>query len=371
MPMEQTDCVVVGAGVVGLAVARCLSACGLQVLILESADAIGTGISSRNSEVIHAGIYYPPGSRKAALCVQGRAALYDYCAQRGVPHCRLGKLLLATDDSELPALAAIRDRALRNGVTDLIPLSAVDVRAIEPDVRCASALLSPSTGIVDTHALMLALRSDAEAAGACVIERSPVVRGELVDGMISLNVGTDTEFWLRTRLLINAAGLDAPAMARSLRGFPAHLVPPLYFAKGNYFGLTGVKTPFRHLIYPMPNEAGLGVHVTLDLAGRARFGPDVQWVNSVDFTVDPLAARGFYESIRRYWPALPDESLAPDYAGIRPKLAGPGEPAADFLIQGPGLHGIDGLVNLFGIESPGITAALAIADVVRKELGVA
>jgi len=368
--MEEVDCVVIGAGVLGLATARTLSATGLQVIVLESAGAIGTGISSRNSEVIHAGIYYQPGSLKATLCVEGRTALYAYCADRGVPHRRLGKLLVATDESQLAALVALGERAVRNGVADLVSLSGADARALEPAVNCKAAILSPSTGIVDTHALMLALQADAEARGAIVALNSPVCFGEVKNESILLNIGFDAPMWLLARRVVNAAGLDASAVARSLRGFPALLAPPIFYAKGNYFGLTGVRPPFQRLIYPMPDEAGLGVHVTLDLNGRVRFGPDVEWIKSIDYHVDPGAAHGFYDSIRRYWPELPDGALTPDYAGIRPKLVGPGQPAVDFVMQGCRDHGIAGLVNLFGMESPGITASLAIADMVRRELGL-
>jgi L-2-hydroxyglutarate oxidase LhgO len=368
--MEEVDCVIIGAGVLGLATARSLSAAGLQVIVLEAAGAIGTGVSSRNSEVIHAGIYYQPGSLKAALCVQGRAALYAYCTDRDVPHRRIGKLLVATDESQLAALVAIAERAVNNGVADLVSLSSAAVRALEPAVNCKAAILSPSTGIVDTHALMLALQADAEARGAIVALNSHVCFGEIRNESILLNIGFDAPMWLRARRVVNAAGLDASAVARSLRGFPANLAPPIFYAKGNYFGLTGVPPPFQRLIYPIPDEAGLGVHVTLDLNGRVRFGPDVEWIKDIDYHLDPGAARGFYDSIRRYWPGLPDGALTPDYAGIRPKLVGQGQPAVDFIIQGSRDHGIAGLVNLFGIESPGITASLAIADMVRRELGL-
>lgn len=366
--VESVESVVIGAGVVGLAVARRLARAGREVLVLEAADAIGTGISSRNSEVIHAGIYYPRDSLKARLCVAGKRALYRYCASRGVGHKRLGKLIVATDEREMPLLDGLRAAAAANGVDDLVPLDARAVRAIEPALRCAGALFSPSTGVVDSHALMLSLRGEAEDRGAAMAFRAPVAGGAVGDGAIRLEVGGVDATALECRVLVNAAGLDAPAIALCLAGVPAAAVPRAWLAKGNYYGLVG-RSPFSHLIYPVPVPGGLGTHVTLDLAGRARFGPDVEWVETRDYRVDPARARSFYAAIRRYWPDLPDGALQPDYAGIRPKIAGPGAPAADFVIQGPAEHGVAGLVNLFGIESPGLTASLAIADHVAALLG--
>lgn len=366
--VESVESVVIGAGVVGLAVARRLARAGREVLVLEAAEAIGTGISSRNSEVVHTGIYYPKGSLKARLCVAGKHALYRYCASRGVAHKRLGKLIVATDDGELALLDKLRAAAAANGVDDLVPLDRAAVRRMEPAVRCAGALLSPSTGVVDSHALMLSLRGEAEDRGAALACHAPVTGGAVGRGAIRLEVGGAEAMALECRTLVNAAGLDAPAVALCLAGLPAATVPRAYLAKGNYYGLTG-RAPFAHLIYPVPVPGGLGTHVTLDLAGRARFGPDVEWVETRDYRVDPARAESFYAAIRRYWPDLPDGALQPDYAGIRPKITAPGAPAADFLIQGPEAHGVAGLVNLFGIESPGLTAALAIADHVAALLG--
>jgi L-2-hydroxyglutarate oxidase LhgO len=354
--MIDVDCAVIGAGVVGLAVARALARSGRETLVLEAADAIGTGLSSRNSEVMHAGIYYEPGSLKATLCVAGQRALYAWCAERGVPFRRLGKLVVASDDAEVAQLRRVEARAVANGVGDLAWLDGDAVRALEPELSCVAALSSPSTGIVDSHALMRALRADAEDAGAIVALRSPVSSGD-VDG---LRLETP-DGAVRCRAVVNSAGLAANRVAASLRGMPEGRVPPLYLAKGSYFSLAG-KAPFRRLVYPTPGTAGLGVHLTLDLAGRARFGPDVEWVDHEDYTVDPARGDAFYERVRRYWPGLEDGRLRADYAGIRPKLGPPGAPAADFVIQGFADHGVPGLVNLFGIESPGLTACLALAD---------
>jgi L-2-hydroxyglutarate oxidase LhgO len=366
--VETVDSVVIGAGVVGLAVARRLARAGREVLVLEAAEAIGTGVSSRNSEVIHAGIYYPKGSLKARLCVAGKAALFRYCASRGVGYRRLGKLIVATSEDELPLLARLRAAAAANGVDDLVPLDRVAARALEPAVRAAGALLSPSTGVVDSHALMLSLRGEAEDLGGAFAFRAPVAGGTVGQGGIRLEVGGAAPMALACRELVNSAGLDAPAVAACLAGLDAATVPQSYLAKGSYFGLAG-RSPFGRLIYPVPVPGGLGTHVTLDLAGRARFGPDVEWVERRDYRVDPARAQSFYVAIRRYWPELPDGALQPDYAGIRPKIVRPGVPAADFVIQGPADHGVAGLVNLYGVESPGLTASLAIADHVAGLLG--
>lgn len=356
---EQVDCVVVGAGVVGLAVARALALAGREVMVLEAADAIGTGTSSRNSEVIHAGIYYPQGSLKARLCVQGRQLLYAYCAERGVDHQRCGKLIVATNLGQRDQLETIAGKARANGVEDLRWVAADEAMAMEPALHCVAALHSPSTGIVDSHGLMLALQGDLEHAGGMVVCHAEVCEAAVVASGIWLRTADGTEITART--VVNAAGLQAPALAACMSGMPAQHVPRAYYAKGNYFTLSG-RAPFSRLIYPVPEAAGLGVHLTLDLGGQAKFGPDVQWVaGPLDLQVDPARADGFYAEIRRYWPALPDGALVPGYAGIRPKISGPGEPAADFVIQGPQTHGVPGLVQLFGIESPGLTSSLAIA----------
>ena len=357
---DAVDCVVVGAGVVGLAVARALALQGREVMVLESADAIGTGISSRNSEVIHAGIYYPTDSLKAKLCVRGRDMLYAYCTERNVPHRRCGKLLVATSPGELSSLESIQARAQANGVLDLRWLGRHDAQAMEPALECVAALFSPSTGIVDSHALMLALQGDLEHAGGLVALNSPLALAECAQDAINLEAFDGTR--LRARTVVNAAGLYAPGLARRFAGLGADHVPHARYAKGSYFTLSG-KAPFSRLIYPVPEAAGLGVHLTLDLGRQAKFGPDVQWVDSPDdLLVDPARGDAFYAEVRKYWPALRDGALAPGYAGMRPKIHGPDEPAADFVIQGPSVHGIPGLVNLFGIESPGLTSSLAIAE---------
>ena len=363
------DCVVVGAGVVGLAVARALALAGREVVVLEAAEGIGTGTSSRNSEVIHAGIYYPKGSLKAQLCVQGKQALYAYCAERGVPHRRCGKLIVATESAQLATLADIRAKAAANGVGDLTHLSRQEAQALEPEIECVGALLSPSTGIIDSHAFMLALQGDAEHAGAVFAFFSRVARARVVDGGFEIEVQTldcSTSTW-HARTLINAAGLHAPDVAARIEGLDARHVPRAHYARGHYFTLSG-RPRFQRLIYPVPQPGGLGVHLTLDLQGQARFGPDVQWVDGIDYTVDPRRADAFYAEVRRYWPALPDGALQPGYAGIRPKLAGPEAPNLDFRIDGPAQHGVPGLVNLLGIESPGLTASLAMGDLVAEVL---
>jgi len=356
--MDEFDCAVIGAGVVGLAVARALALAGREVIVLEAEGAIGTGTSSRNSEVIHAGIYYPQGSLKARLCVEGKQLLYEYLEQRGLPHRRCGKLIVATTPAQVPELDVIAANARANGVLDLGVLTREQARAMEPQLECVAALHSPSTGIIDSHALMLSLRGDMEGAGGMLALKSPVARAQCTDGAIVLAAEDGTA--LRCRSVVNAAGLGAPALARRFQGLPASAVPAAHFAKGNYFTLAG-RAPFSRLIYPVPEAAGLGVHLTLDLGGQAKFGPDVEWVDSAgDLVVDPRRGEGFYAEVRKYWPALPDGALVPGYAGIRPKISGPGEPARDFVIEGPASHGVAGLVNLFGIESPGLTSSLAI-----------
>jgi L-2-hydroxyglutarate oxidase LhgO len=360
--MDSVDCVVIGAGVVGLGVARTLAKVGHEVVILEAEDAIGTHTSSRNSEVIHAGIYYPHGSLKARACVRGRELLYEYCAAHGVPHRRCGKLIVAAEASQLPELEAIRTKAHANGATDVVAITRDVTLAMEPELSCVAALHSPSTGIVDSHSLMLAYLGEAEDAGAMLALKSPVLRGSLrADGTIELDVGGSEPTRIAARWVVNSAGLTAPTVARAIEGYPAQLAPPQLYAKGNYYSLTG-RSPFSRLVYPVPEPGGLGVHLTLDLAGQARFGPDVEWVERIDYRVDPARAARFYAAIRRYWPALPEGALAPGYSGIRPKTSGPGEPATDFVVQGPREHGVPGLVHLFGIESPGLTASLALAQ---------
>jgi L-2-hydroxyglutarate oxidase LhgO len=367
--MDSVDTVVIGAGVVGLAIARELAIAGHEVVILEQDAHFGSGTSSRNSEVIHAGIYYAPGSLKATLCVEGREQLYEYCASHGVGHRRCGKLIVATEPDQVAGLDKIERRALAAGVDNLRWLGRDEAIALEPALRCHRALLSPSTGIVDSHGLMLAYLGDAEDRGAMLARRSrvrSVTRG--ASGGFVLDVDAEGDHTrLACRRLVNSAGLAAPAIARTIDGLDPGLVPPAFMAKGNYFSL-GVRCPFSRLIYPIPNEAGLGVHLTIDLGGQGRFGPDVEWVDTENYDVDPRRADGFYEEIRAYWPGLPDGSLQPGYAGIRPKIVGPDAPAADFVISGPAEHGLDGLVNLFGIESPGLTASPAIAGRVGRML---
>ena len=370
--MDSVDTVVIGAGVVGLAVARALAQAGREVVILEAENAFGTVTSARNSEVIHAGLYYPTGSLRATLCVRGKQLLYAHCASHGVPHRRCGKLIVATDAAELPALARLQATASANGVADLQALSAAQARALEPALACVGALLSPSTGIIDSHALMLSLLGDAERAGAMLALCAPVRGARVTPQGIELAVGsadaTQPETRLLARQVVNSAGLKAPALARLIDGLPPATIPQDHLAKGCYFTLTG-RAPFSHLVYPAPGQSGhLGVHLTLDLGGQARFGPSFKWVDAVDYSVDAADALGFEAEVRRYWPGLPDGALQPGYAGLRPKISGPGQPAADFRIDGPALHGVPGLVNLFGIESPGLTASLAIAQAVRSAL---
>lgn len=363
--MEDVDCVIVGAGVVGLAIARAMAISGRDVMILEAEDAFGTQTSARNSEVIHAGIYYPAGSLMAQLCLAGKQRLYRYCAERGLPHRNCGKLIVATSADELAVLPAIAARAAANGVSDLRQISASETIALEPALSVTGALLSPSTGIIDSHALMTSLLGDAENEGALLALKAPVIAARGTSAGMEIEVGGDEPITLRARLLINAAGHGAPVLARAITGMPGHLVPDAYFAKGSYFAMTG-KTPFSRLVYPVPVKGGLGIHLTLDLAGQARFGPDVEWVDGLHYQVDPQRAEAFYRGIRRYYPGLADGSLIPAYSGIRPKIVPPEIAAQDFVIQGPQVHGVPGLVNLFGIESPGLTSCLAIADVVRE-----
>lgn len=366
--MERVQTVVIGAGVVGLAVARALALQGREVLVLEAANAIGTGTSSRNSEVIHAGIYYPAGSLKARLCVEGKALMYAYCEERGIGHKRCGKLIVATSPAQIEQLAFIQAKAAANGVTDLVLLTAEQAQTLEPALQCLAALHSPSTGIVDSHAFMLSLQGDLENAGGMVAFNASVAHGECRNDGIVLDTADGTT--LLADVVVNAAGLTAPAVARCLAGLAPEHVPGSYFAKGNYFTLAG-RSPFGRLIYPVPEAAGLGVHLTLDLGGQAKFGPDVQWVDSADdLVVDPKRGDAFYAEVRKYWPGLQDGALLPGYAGIRPKIHAPHEAARDFCVQGPAEHGVPGLVNLFGIESPGLTSSLALGAHVAALLPV-
>ena len=364
--MDQIDTVVIGAGVVGLAVARALALRGREVLVLEAADAIGTGTSSRNSEVIHAGIYYAAGSLKARLCVEGKALLYAYCAERGIAHRRCGKLLVATSDDQLPQLQSIIDKAAANGVNDLVRLTRAEAQAMEPHLTCVAAVHSPSTGIIDSHALMLSLQGDLENTGGMVAFNTSVTSAKVTPDGIELTMADGTQ--LLAKRVVNAAGLHAQALAHRIEGLATEQVPPAFFAKGNYFTLSG-RSPFTRLIYPVPQSAGLGVHLTIDMGGQAKFGPDVEWVNSPEeLTVDPARGDAFYAEVRKYWPELPDGALQAGYAGIRPKIQSPQEAARDFLIQGPQDHGVPGLVNLFGIESPGLTSSLALGEFVAEVL---
>jgi L-2-hydroxyglutarate oxidase LhgO len=364
-PLEHADAVVVGAGVVGLAVARALALAGREVLILEAENAFGTATSARNSEVIHAGIYYPTGSLRAQLCVRGRRLLADFCESHGVAHRRCGKLIVACSNEELPVLDQLQAQALANGLVGdeaLQRLSRSQALALEPALECRGALLSPATGIIDSHGLMLALLGDAQAHGALLAVCSPVQALAVRPGGIELQVGGEAPMRLLARTLVNAAGLGAVALAGATQGLDAAQVPRQHLSKGCYFSLAG-RSPFSRLIYPAPGQAGhLGVHLTLDLGGQARFGPSFQWADAIDYSVRLEEAAGFEAEVRHYWPGLPDHALQPGYAGMRPKISGPGEPAADFRIDGPARHGVPGLVNLFGIESPGLTACLAIAQ---------
>lgn len=366
--MDSVDALVIGAGAVGLAVARALARSGFETIVAESGNAIGQGVSSRNSEVIHAGLYYPPGSLKARLCVRGNELLYALCASHGVDYRKCGKLTVANSAAEQVALRELQQRASANGVP-VLWLDAAQAKALEPALRCDAALLSTSTGVVDSHGFMLALQGDLERAGGMVALRSAVNSARVTQtGPHVVRMADGSE--LQCRVLVNSASLHACSLARRFEGLQPRFVPREFFAKGNYYSLAA-RVPFSHLIYPAPADAWLGVHLTLDLGGQAKFGPDLEWLRvdspeQIDYTVDPGRADGFYAEVRRYWPGLPDGALAPSYSGVRPKIHGPGEAAADFRIDGPALHGVPGLVNLFGIESPGLTSALAIAEVVAQ-----
>lgn len=368
--MEQVSCVVIGAGVVGLAVARAMAMAGHETIVLEREASFGTVTSARNSEVIHAGIYYPQDSLKASLCVAGNQLLYQYCEAHHVPTKAYGKLIVASDDSQLPALDNILAHATANGVRDIQRITEQAAMLLEPNLHCAAALLSPSTGVVDSHRYMLALLGDIEDAGGVVAYRSPLVRAQALGHQaqhgFELHIGGDEPVILQTKYLVNCAGLSAPAVAGVIEGMPSASIPKAHFAKGNYFALSGA-SPFQRLIYPIPEPGGLGVHVTLDMGGQAKFGPDVEWLDieseaAIDYTVDAVRGEKFYAAIRKYWPGLPDGALQPAYAGVRPKLGGPAEGASDFRFDGPAEHGLAGLVHLYGIESPGLTSSLAIAQ---------
>jgi L-2-hydroxyglutarate oxidase LhgO len=361
--MDSVECLVIGAGVIGLAVARALARSGREVVVLESERVIGSGVSSRNSEVIHAGIYYPTGLKKTRLCLEGKAMLYTFCLEHGVAHRRCGKILAATTEGEIGKLAAIKRQAEANGVMDLVWLGRDEARALEPALAVTKALLSPSTGVVDSHAFMLALQGDAERRGVMLALETPAVSGRPAAAGLIIETGGRDPTQIAAKVVVNSAGLGAQGLARSIAGMPRDKIPPLHLAKGNYFALA-TPSPFSRLIYPIPTPGGLGVHLTLDIAGRARFGPDVEWIETIDYAVDPRRGEAFYSAIRSYWPELPDGALHADYSGIRPKIERPGGSSTDFLIQDHRDHGVAGLINLFGIESPGLTASLAIADLV-------
>ena len=359
--MDKIDCAVIGGGVVGLAIARKLAIEGREVVVLEAEEHFGTHTSSRNSEVIHAGIYYPTGSLKAKLCYAGRNALYRYCEAHAVNHRRIGKIIVACDESELAGLDKYRRQAQINGCADLRTLDAAELAQMEPAVRCVAGFLSPSTGIIDAHGLMLAYLGDLEEHGGALAVSSPVLGGRIADDGIILEVGGTEPMSLVCSTVINSAGFNAQAVARSICGVPGSSIPPTHYAIGHYYTLSGAP-PFNRLIYPVARQDWLGVHVTVDLGGQVKFGPDFAWIDRIDYRFDETRAAAFYTAIRRYYPDLQDGALQPGYTGIRPKIHGPGEPAPDFMIQGPVEHGVSGLVNLYGIESPGLTSSLAIAD---------
>jgi L-2-hydroxyglutarate oxidase LhgO len=358
---------VVGAGVIGLAVARALALAGHAVIVAEATNAIGTGISSRNSEVIHAGLYYPSGSLRARHCPVGRRALYELAASHGVLHRKCGKLVVAAQADEIAGLQAIHAQALANGVEGVAIISAQEAQKLEPALSCVAAMISPETGVIDSHRFMLALHGDLEDHGGAIAFNTSIERLDRSQGAWQARFGGSDPQSIAVDAVVNCAGLGAQRLARATAGYPCERIPRLVLAKGNYFNYSG-RPVFSRLIYPVPVPGGLGVHVTLDLAGRMRFGPDVEWIESENYDVASERAQSFYASIRKYWPALPDNSLAPDYAGIRPKLSGPGEPPADFMVEGPAQHGLAGLVNMFGIESPGLTCALSLAAEVTRYL---
>lgn len=371
--MIETEAIVIGAGAVGLACAAALSRAGHETLVLESALGIGTGTSARNSEVIHAGLYYPTGSLRHRHCVAGRRKLYQWMTERGVPHRKIGKLIVGTSDTQIPRMQALFDQGTQNGVEGLHFLTGSDAMALEPNLTCTAAVLSEETGILDSHAYMLSLQGDLEDHGGSVVVGAPVEATEILsDGRFRLNVGGAEPVSITTRILVNSAGLHAIRIARQMEGYAPGHIPFFTLAKGNYFSCQ-TKAAFQRLIYPAPVEGGLGVHITLDLGGRMRFGPDVEWLghddpDRIDYTVDPKRSDEFYDAVRQYWPGLPDGAIAADYSGCRPKLSAPGGPAADFRIDGPEIHGHAGLVHLFGIESPGLTSSLAIAEDIASRL---
>lgn len=366
--MSARTAVVVGAGVVGLAVARELAHRGLDTFVLEAARLIGGGVSSRNSEVIHAGLYYPTDSLRARHCVEGRRWLYEYCQARGVPYRRCGKLIVATRDAETAKLESIHRQGLINGVEGLEWLDAGQTKAMEPALDVVGSLWSPETGIIDSHALMLAFRGDIEDHGGWIAFDAPLISAERAGGCWGIRTGGADPFAFEADVLVNAAGLGSHAVAASIADYPADRIPPRWLAKGNYFRFSG-RAPFTRLIYPAPVDGGLGVHVTLDLGGQVRLGPDVEWIEAEDYAVDPVRGEAFYAAARRYWPSLPDGALTPDYCGVRPKICGPGQ-TADFVIDGPADHGVAGLVQMFGIESPGLTSSPSLARAVADALGV-
>ena len=367
--MDQVDCVVIGAGVVGLAVAREMALQGRETILLERESAFGTISSARNSEVIHAGIYYPKDSLKAKLCVEGNRMLYEYCRTHHVATQPYGKLIVASDESQLDDLQAILYKAQQNEVPEIKMITGDQAKAMEPELNCAAAVLSASTGIVDSHGFMLSLLGGFEDAGGMIAYQSPLISakplGENAKDGFELEIGGADGMKIQTKLLINCAGMSAPAIARKIQSLNEEQIPKAYFAKGNYFSLTG-KSPFKHLIYPIPEPGGLGVHLTLDMGGQAKFGPDVEWLeideeSQIDYTVNPRRGEGFYEAVRRYWPGLKDNTLQPDYSGVRAKIVPPNAPAGDFCFNTPKNHGLEGLFNLYGFESPGLTSSLAIA----------
>jgi len=363
--VEQVECIVIGAGVVGIAVARELAEQGREVLLLDGESSFGTQTSARNSEVIHAGIYYPENSLKAYHCVRGRNALYQYCKSRAVPFRQCGKLIVATSESQRPVLDQVIEHAKAANVHDLVLLSATEVANLEPAVNAVAGILSPSTGIIDRHSFMLTMIGEFEALGGTVAYQTPILGGGAADGLITLNTGGPDAFSIAAKIVVNCGGLGATQLAASIQGMPTHLVPTPYYAKGNYFTYQG-RVPFSHLIYPVPEPGGLGIHLTLDLGNQARFGPDVEWTEKPDFEVNGSKQAAFYEAIRHYWPDAEKHRLAPSFAGVRPKITAPGDPAGDFVISGPDDHGVQGLYNLFGIESPGLTSSLSLADAIAN-----
>ena len=374
--MDRVDCVVIGAGVIGLAVAREMALQGRETILLERESAFGTISSARNSEVIHAGIYYPKDSLKAKLCVEGNRMLYEYCRTHHVATQPYGKLIVASDDSQLDDLQAILYKAQQNNVPEIKLITGEQAKAMEPDLQCSAAVLSASTGIVDSHGFMLSLLGGFEDAGGMIAYQSPLISAKPIgskaqDGF-ELEIGGADGMKIQTKLLINCAGMSAPTIAQKITGLSQDQIPKAYFAKGNYFSLSG-KSPFKHLIYPIPEPGGLGVHLTLDMGGQAKFGPDVEWLeiddeNQIDYTVNPKRGDGFYAAVRKYWPGLKDNALQPDYSGVRAKIVPPNSPAGDFCFNTPKDHGLEGLFNLYGFESPGLTSSLAIAKYLEGQI---